>query len=99
VRQNDNYWQTVSLVQITPGYKLGIGPSICFTFCAHTDNLTNKYSGKIRYNYQQFLRDGMTEDELMHKWPSLYCIMQCHKIGYFVKLVHNIEIVRMNVEF
>lgn len=41
----------------------------------------------------------MTEDELMLKWPTLYCIMQCHKIGHFVKLVYDFEIVRMNVEF
>lgn len=32
VRQNDNYWLTVSTVQLTPGNKFSIGDSISFCF-------------------------------------------------------------------
>jgi hypothetical protein len=31
--------------------------------------------------------------------PGGYCLKACNKIGFFIQLVHNIDIMRMKVEF
>lgn len=31
--------------------------------------------------------------------PGGYCLKACNKIGYFVQLIHKIDIMRMKVEF
>lgn len=58
-----------------------------------------KYTGTIKYNFKQFLKEDQTEEELMMQSPTQYCLMQCHKICYYLKLVCKWEIVRMDVEF
>ena len=31
--------------------------------------------------------------------PGGYCLKACNKIGYFIQLIHNVDIMRMKVEF
>lgn len=31
--------------------------------------------------------------------PFAFCLKVCNKIGYFMQFVHEIDIIRMNVEF
>tara|TARA_B110000285_G_scaffold230763_1_gene297971 strand:+ start:296 stop:541 length:246 start_codon:yes stop_codon:yes gene_type:complete len=31
--------------------------------------------------------------------PGGYCLKACNKIGFFLQLIHNIDIMRMKVEF
>jgi hypothetical protein len=31
--------------------------------------------------------------------PTFYCLMVCNKIGHYLKVVHNIKLKRMSVEF
>jgi hypothetical protein len=57
------------------------------------------YTGDLQYNFKQFLKDDQTEEELMRVSPVSYCLMQCHKICYYCKLLWRWEIVRMQVEF
>ena len=35
----------------------------------------------------------------MKKFPRDYCQMICIKIGYYLKVVHKKDLIRMNVEF
>lgn len=99
---------TIGCVQVTPGNKMGIGSAICFSFQAHgfeqavneqTGQHDFKYTGAVKYDFKRFLKQDMTEEELMRQSPTMYCLMQCNKIGWYMKLVHNMELLRMNVEF
>ena len=106
-RENDPYWLTLSTVQLVPASKIGIGKTICFDFLVHgfqkkVNDSTNRhdidYHEDYKFDYKKYLGD-LTEKELMLSNPTNYCLMVCHKIGYYLKLVHEIDLRRMSVEF
>ena len=35
----------------------------------------------------------------MRASPTLYCLMVCNKVGHYLKVVYNKELIRMDVEF
>jgi hypothetical protein len=59
----------------------------------------NTYDGKIEFNFEQFGGNGSLENEyeLMRSNPELYCLRACHKIGYYLQKVHQIDLLRMKV--
>ena len=61
----------------------------------------NAYDGKIEFNYSQLGGEQMQtlEDEhrLMIRDPELYCLRACHKIGFYLQKIHNIDLLRMKV--
>lgn len=58
--------------------------------------LRAKFDGPIEYDYRQFGDDDLT---LQLKNPQAFCLKQCNKIGYYLQMVHQIEVIRMDVEF
>jgi hypothetical protein len=39
------------------------------------------------------------EIKLMMTNPEFYCLRACHKIGYYLQKVHQIDLLRMKVQF
>lgn len=106
-RENDSYWLTLTSIQLVPSSKVGIGRSICFEFLAsgfekslnELNRHQNDYHGQSKFDYKSYLKGNMTEKELMASNPTMYCIMVCNKIGYYLQIIHNIRLKRMSVEF
>lgn len=68
-----------------------------YNFCISAEK---DFTGDVQYNYKDCLgTGGMTEDDLMRLDQKKYCEMVCTKIGQYLKLVHNKELIRMNCEF
>lgn len=106
-RENDTYWLTLSTIQLVPASKIGIGKAICFDFIASgfdskVDDLNRHkpdYHAQQNFDYKSYLKDGKTEKELMNQNPTLYSLMVCNKIGFYLRVVHKILLKRMSVEF
>ena len=59
-------------------------------------NISNKLQGEIIFDYEQFGNDDLT---LERKNPDAFCLKVCNKIGYYLQLIHKLDIIRMDVEF
>ena len=53
----------------------------------------------INYDFRQFDQPGETENQLMIRDPQAFCLRQCHKIGFYLQRLHNIELISMQAEF
>lgn len=118
MRHNDEFWSSLSCIQMTPQTKIGLGKAFKFTFSpiCHRDpkpkkvpkqnpkiktqdkgaKLRAKFDGPIEYDFKQFGDDDVT---LQLKNPHAFCLKQCNKMGFYLQMVHQIEILRMDVEF
>ena len=119
MRGHDEFWNSLTCVQLTPQAKIGLGKAFKFTFtpiCHRRKpvpkkegwkqsklktqdrgaKLRAKYDGPIEYDYKQFGDDDLT---LQLRNPQAACLKYCNKIGYYLQMVHQIEILRMDVEF
>ena len=82
--------------------KVGLGKRLAFTFTAPCFKKTESgdyvacYDGEIEFNYKQF---GNDDQSLMGTNPIMYCLKVCHKIGFYMLKMHEIELMRMKVEF
>lgn len=86
---------------------LGIGKATCFTFISgtfkttgdHNKSLPTHYYAKTDFNYKALLqtKDGrlMSDEELMRKQPLIYCLMVCNKIGYYMKKIYKVDLMRV----
>lgn len=54
------------------------------------------YLDDVVFDYKQF---GEDDEQLQNTNPIVYCIKQCHKIGYYMQKVQLVDIIRMDVEF
>ena len=93
----------INTIQLTPLSKLGIGTAICFEFLTTTETKVKKYDacyyGKAKFDWKLFLVGIDSEDMLMRLKPVEYCQMVCNKIGYYLKLVRKVDLIRFSVEF
>ena len=60
------------------------------------NNLAQKLEGLVEFDYKQF---GDDDASLEVNNPFAYCLKLCNKVGFFMQFVHEIDIIRMNVEF
>jgi hypothetical protein len=100
LRVSDRLWQRLTSISLTPISKYGLGRIINFDFLAPSvgkdpDGL-QQYYGEINFDFGQF---GNDEAALMRDQPTIYCQRICHKIGYYLKHIHKLDLVRMKVEF
>jgi hypothetical protein len=58
--------------------------------------IREKFQQKVEYDFKQFQGDDQV---LQSTQPYAYCLKVCNKIGYYLQVVHGIEILRMTVEF
>ncbi len=59
-------------------------------------NLAKKFEGEIEFDYLQF---GEDDAALQQSNPGAFCLKTCNKLGRYLQLTHNIDMVRMQVEF
>jgi hypothetical protein len=59
-------------------------------------NLASKLEGQITYDFNQF---GEDDQALEKANPEACCLKICNKIGYYMQVLHEIDILRMTVEF
>ena len=59
-------------------------------------NLSKKLQGDIIFDYEQF---GQDDYALERSNIDAFCLKSCNKIGYFMQMIHKIDIIRMDVEF
>lgn len=62
------------------------------------EQVEHAYDGKIEFNHRQF-GDTADEQRLMTSDPEMYCLKVCHKIGFYLQTIHNIDLLRMKVQF
>ena len=97
VKPFDLSWQTIKKIQIAPHCKIGLGRQISVNFRVGSGD----YSGDdISYDYERLMPpEGMKEDYFMRKHSEQFCELVCCKMCYYIKLVHNVEVIRMKADF
>jgi hypothetical protein len=98
-RYNEKFWQELASISITPVSKFGLGKLNSFDFLApcfgyQKDML--QYYGEIKFNFRQF---GEDDAELQKHRPVMYTQKVCHKIGYYLQKIHDLDLIRIKVEF
>ena len=95
-KATDQFWQSIKMIQLAPYSRIGVGHPLLFLFTIGDGDFTNE----ISYEYQKYGPTGsQTEKQLMREKPYQFCNFVCQKICYYIKLVHNVEVIRMNCEF
>eukprot|EP00347_Sterkiella_histriomuscorum_P006724 403351677 len=111
-RANDGFWNTIDMIQTTIKSKIGLGKPFNFTFnspCYKKDpvtgNIVQSYDGDIDFDFKQFNGSGsassnpQSDHSLMTNSPTAYCLKVCHKIGFYLLKIHDLQLLRMKIEF
>ena len=93
--KNLHLWQTVQLLPINMA-----GNGRAFSLFWTAEGLDASYTAPVSYNRQQFLAPHQdSEDFLMKADPATYCQYVCTKVGFYLRQLYGIELLKMHAEF
>ena len=76
------------------------GNGKAFTLFWTAEGLDSSYTASVAYNLKKFVAPHQdSEDFLMKADPTSYCQYVCTKVGYYLRRLYGIELLKMHAEF